>query len=167
MDRGSGKMPRPKKLSDRFHPAQAANITGLSTHMLYYLSRQGYLVPAYSKEGRGNTRYYSYRDLVVARIVFKLLQSGLEISRLKDGIRKLSDDRLWRSSTKGQAIRMLATDGRNVFFPQENGTLVDLTQGGQLTFAFVLDIAAATAEVQSSLSPEELKRFTFKNQRRA
>jgi DNA-binding transcriptional MerR regulator len=132
--------------------------------MLNYLARQGYLVPTYVRSGRrGKTRYYSYRDLVIARLVKKLLDAGLEISRLKEGITKLPQNSRWSSQAPERALRMLATDGSSLFFLGENDTLLDLTQQGQLTFAFVLDVAAAQAEVKQKLSAEQLANYRLTN----
>ena len=155
-------MPKPKPALNAFTIQDAAAITGLSVHMLNYLSRQQYLVPTYLRTGRrGRTRYYSYRDLVIARIVQKLLAAGLELSRLKKGIRTMQGNQNWVSGGKEKALRMLATDGKSLFFPDENGSLLDLTQNGQFAFAFVLDVVAAQNDVQLKLSPEQLEGFTL------
>jgi DNA-binding transcriptional MerR regulator len=135
--------------------------------MLNYLARHGYLVPNYGGSGpRGRTRYYSYRDLVVARVVQKLLDVGLEISRLKTGISSLSQHPAWSSDVPEKALRMLATDGHSLFFLEPAGTLIELTQQGQLAFAFVLDVAAAQAEVKKNLSAQQLAHFTLHNRAR-
>jgi DNA-binding transcriptional MerR regulator len=136
----------------------------MSVHMLNYLARRGYLVPNYDRSGkRGRTRYYSYRDLVIARIVQKLLDAGLEISRLKAGIKDLPTVAELSNDDVQNSFRLLATDGRSLFSIQRNGSLLDLTQQGQLTFAFVLDVAAAQAEVKKNLTPQQLAHFTLRN----
>ena len=110
-------MPKAKPSTNAFPPASASAIVGMSVHMLNYLAREGYLIPAYEQSGRrGKTRYYSYRDLVIARLLQKLLDAGVELSRLKDGIKKLATHRSWSSLNPHKAFRMLATDGRNLFF---------------------------------------------------
>src|SRR5262249_50293053 len=157
-------MPTPRQASNAFPPAKASAIVGLSIHMLNYLARQGYLVPTYVRSGRrGKTRYYSYRDLVIARLVKKLLDAGLEISRLKDGIQRLPKDPRWSSRNPEKALRMLVTDGSSLYFLDETETLIDLTKHGQLTFAFVLNVAAAQAEVKEGLSREELANYKLSN----
>jgi DNA-binding transcriptional MerR regulator len=160
-------VPKPKLAINAFPPAKASEIVGLSVHMLNYLAREGYLVPSYIKSGRrGKTRYYSYRDLVIARIVQKLLSAGLEISRLKEGIEKLPKY-IDRSGLEGATapLGLLATDGRNVFFPNTDGTLLDLTQHGQLAFAFVMDASAAENDVKQNLTAEQRVNFDLKNRK--
>jgi DNA-binding transcriptional MerR regulator len=145
---------------------QAARIVGMSTHMLNYLARYGYLVPTYFRSGRrGKTRYYSYRDLVIARLVQKLLDAGLELSRLKDGLKKLPRDENWSDAGPQRNLRLLATDGKNLYFLQARDTLLDLTRHGQLAFAFVLDISAARQDVELQLTADQLAGFTFANRR--
>src|ERR1700730_10416668 len=116
-------MPKPKKLLNAFTPKEVYKITGLSVHMSGYLAREGYLRPSYPQGGiRGKIRYYSYRDLVVARIVQRLREAGIELKRLKRGIQLLSSDDTWLSRGKERAISLLATDGRRLFHPNENGS---------------------------------------------
>src|ERR1700727_538516 len=83
-------------------------ITGLSIHTINYLAREGYLRPAYTiGNRRGRVRYYSYRDLVVARIIQKLTATGLELKRLKRAIKLLNADGTWDEN-----FHLLATDGK-------------------------------------------------------
>ncbi|MBR0794001.1 MerR family transcriptional regulator [Bradyrhizobium jicamae] len=134
--------------------------------MLNYLARQGYLVPTYFRSGRrGKTRYYSYRDLVIARLVQKLLDAGLELRRLKDGLKKLSRHGGWSENSSQKTLRLLATDGKNLYFLQARDTLLDLTRNGQLAFAFVLDISSARQDVERQLTADQLASFTFSNRR--
>jgi DNA-binding transcriptional MerR regulator len=157
-----GYLPKPRPVLNAFTPSQASGIVRMSTHMLNYLARHGYLVPAYFPSGRrGKTRYYSYRDLVIARIVQNLLDAGLELGRLKEGLRKLQRSEHWSKMD----LRPLATDGKSLFFPEDGDTLLDLTRHGQLTFAFVLDMSAARREVEQQMTEEQLARFSLKNRR--
>lgn len=157
-------MPLPKIILGAFSPRAASDITDLSTHMLYYLAREGYLEPTYRSpkgKGRGRVRYYSYKDLVVARLIAQLLASGLEIARLKSAIAFLSEDTSWHPSEFQENARLLATDGNRLYSVQENGTLLDLTKDGQLAFSFVLDARSAMDEVRSRLTTEQRKDFSF------
>lgn len=159
-------MPKPRPVINAFPPAEAARIVGMSLHMLNYLARQGYLVPHYFRSGRrGRTRYYSYRDLVIARLVQKLLDAGLELKRLKDGLKRLSTHRHWSDSDSRRTMMLLTTDGRNLFFVQGQSSVLDLTNNGQLAFAFVLDVSAAKKEVENRLTADQLGAFDLSNRR--
>jgi DNA-binding transcriptional MerR regulator len=148
-----------------FTPKQASRIVGMSTHMLNYLARQNYLVPTYFRtKTRGRTRYYSYRDLVVARLIQRLLDAGLELGRLKEGLARLSRDEFWAKGGQ-KDLRLLMTDGRNLYLVQGHNTLLDLTRQGQLAFAFVLDVVAARQEIELKMAPEEKRNFSLKNKK--
>ncbi|MFL9840473.1 MerR family transcriptional regulator [Sphingomonas sp. ST-64] len=158
-------VPAPKKMLNAFSPTEAARITGLSVHMLNYLARHTYLKPAYGSAGRGSVRYYSYRDLIIARIIARLLAAGLEISRLKKGIASLVRDPNLSTGDAQKDLRLLATDGSALFFVERDGGLRDLTKDGQLAFAFVLDVGIARDEVVAQMSDEELRYFNLEKRR--
>ena len=154
-----------RRMANGFAPTEAAAIIGLSVHMLNYLARHAYLKPHYGSAGRGRTRYYSYRDLVVGRIVARLLKAGLEIGRLKVGIAELAKRAEWTSDSPEADLRLLATDGTRLFFLDRDGSVRDLTKDGQLAFAFVLDVQAVRREVMSNLDYDQRQSFTLFNRR--
>ncbi len=158
-------MASPKPMRNGFAPTEAARIVGLSVHMLSYLARHSYLKPTYASAGRGSVRYYSYRDLVIARIISRLLAAGLEISRLKTGIARLSSDPSLTSGDAHTDLRMLGTDGTSLFFVDGDGAIRDLTQNGQLAFAFLLDVRMVRNEIVGQLSEERRRYFTLSNRR--
>ncbi len=112
---------------------------------------------------RGNVRYYSYRDLVVARIVRKLLSSGVELQRLKSAIQQLSEDQTWLPKD-GRQFDLLATDGKRIYYHDRKGSLVELAPSRQRSFAFVVDVEHAQNEVKQRLSKRKLERFTIRNE---
>jgi DNA-binding transcriptional MerR regulator len=157
-------MPKPKRVLNGFTAQQVRKITGLSVHMINYLARDGYLVATYAQgHVRGKVRYYSYRDLVVARIVQRLRDAGIELKRLKRGIQLLSSDETWLKAGRERTISLLATDGKTLFFPDERGLLVELTREGQRSFAFVLDVARAQSDVKRHLSQRQIELFELRN----
>jgi DNA-binding transcriptional MerR regulator len=133
--------------------------------MANYLAREGYLRPCYDQgQVRGRVRYYSYRDLVVARIVQRLREAGIELKRLKEAIQLLSSNEKWLSAGKLRSISLLATDGKKIFYPdRRKGTLVELALGEQRSFAFVLDVASAQAHVKRRLTGKQRSLFEIKN----
>jgi DNA-binding transcriptional MerR regulator len=158
-------MPKPKRVLNGFTAQQVRQVTGLSVHMINYLAREGYLVPTYAEhQVRGKVRYYSYRDLVVARIVQRLRDVGIELKRLKRGIQLLSSDSTWLKAGRVRSVSLLGTDGKRLFFPDENGSLIELTREGQRSFAFVLDVARAQSEVKRHLSQRQIELFELRNQ---
>jgi DNA-binding transcriptional MerR regulator len=157
-------MPKPKRVLNAFTAQQVQQVAGLSVHMINYLAREGYLVPTYAQDSvRGKIRYYSYRDLVVARIVQRLREVGIELKRLKRGIQMLSSDATWLKAGRVRSIALLGTDGKKLFFPDENGSLVELTRDGQRSFAFVLDVTRAQSDVKRQLSSKQIDLFELRN----
>jgi DNA-binding transcriptional MerR regulator len=157
-------MPKPKRVLNAFTAQQVKKITGISVHMINYLAREGYLLPTYEQgHVRGKVRYYSYRDLVVARIVQRLREVGIELKRLKRGIRALSSDETWLKAGKERSISLLGTDGKTLFYPDEKGSLIELTREGQRSFAFVLDVARAQSDVKRHLSQRQNELFELRN----
>jgi DNA-binding transcriptional MerR regulator len=157
-------MPKPKRVVNAFTAQQVYQITGLSVHMINYLAREAYLTPTYGQDHvRGRVRYYSYRDLVVARIVQRLREVGIELKRLKRGIQLLSSDATWLKAGRIRSVSLLGTDGKKLFFPDANGALIELTREGQRSFAFVLDVARAQSEVKRQLSEKQVELFELRN----
>jgi DNA-binding transcriptional MerR regulator len=156
-------MPRARSVLNAFTAKEVKEITGVSVHMVNYLAHEGYLTPTYDQEGiRGRVRFYSYRDLLVARIIQRFRESGLELSRLKAAIQLLSEDRAWLPKDR-LPLELLATDGRKVYFHHQNGSLVELTRGRQQTFAFVLDVAKVQDEVKARIGAKKRKHFVLEN----
>lgn len=134
--------------------------------MVDYLAREGYLRPTYQDErARGKIRFYSYRDLLIARLVERLRQRGLELKRLKSSIQLLSKDETW--FPKGnRSFELLSTDGKKLYYHDRKGSLVELTPGHQRAFAFVLDVAEAQREVKkliTRVASRKLTEYTIEN----
>ncbi|TPL96421.1 MerR family transcriptional regulator [Mesorhizobium sp. B2-3-11] len=156
-------MPKPRQLLNGFTAREVAAISGLSLHMVNYLAREAYLTPAYPGKGtRGTVRYYSYRDLVVAKLVQHLREAGIELKRLKEAISELSRSH-WHTKDKKGALGFVATDGHKLFFPDSDGALTELTSDGQRAFAFVLDLQMAEKDVKSHLKGRRLLLFSLEN----
>lgn len=124
--------------------AQAAHVSGLSTHMVNYLCRIGVVVPtATPNRGRGRARRFTFGDVVFLRVMAKLLHHGISVSRLTKGLKAL-----YAGGGVSRAIGMsayLVTDGRTLFF--RNRDLIEIIETKQLAFAFVLELADLRAEV--------------------
>ncbi len=154
----------PRRVLNAFTAKELRAITRLSIHMINYLAREGYLTPAYPDRGRarGKIRYYSYRDLLVARIVSKLLRSGIEIQRLKRSIQRLNEERTWFPENK-KPFDLLATDGWKLYYHDRNGSLVELATSGQRSFSFVLDVTRTKDELKQQIHPTKRARFALEN----
>ena len=131
----------------------ALRIGGVKRAMLDYLDREGFIRPSGPYErGRGRRRLYTYSDLVTLRLVRDLLAGGIEIIRLKEGLVKLRHQ-LNTLSPSQLPLRLLVTDGKDVYLPQRAGILLSLNKQ-QYSFSFVINIRQTINEVDHTI--EEL-----------
>jgi DNA-binding transcriptional MerR regulator len=154
-----------KDVLNAFSAADVEKISGLSHHTINYLAREGYLRPSYAKaRARGRVRYYSYRDLLVARIIKKLTNTGIELKRLKKALKLLNQEETWLLK-EGRRFYLLTTDGQQVYYYLRNGSLLELTPGLQQSFAFVLDVTQTRREVKQLITDDDKRRrFDLANQ---
>jgi DNA-binding transcriptional MerR regulator len=157
-------MPRPKVVLNAFTAREVAAISGLSHHMVGYLANAGFLPETYRPGGgntKGSVRYYSYRDLLVARIVRRFSEAGIELKRVKKALVDLRKEEVWQKLGPAAACALLVTDGKNIFMCYEDGSIIDLTRGRQHSFAFVIDLAEADADIRSRCDATRLHHFSY------
>jgi DNA-binding transcriptional MerR regulator len=125
---------------------EAARYSGLSRFMVDYLVRSGVVVPVAPKPGRGRSRLFTFGEVVLLRALSHLLNSGIEVRRLKAALTTLraKHPEITHQSLPG---KYLVTDGEAVFYCDRRGLLLDLSAGGQLAFAFVLEMEKARDHV--------------------
>src|SRR5262245_57931087 len=98
-----------------FEASFASKVTGLSTAMIGYLCREGFVSPSMSgKALRGQRRRFSYSDLLIMRTLALLLGKGVEIRRLKASLKVLQSRYSDLAPTR-LPFRFLATDGNEIF----------------------------------------------------
>ena len=130
----------------------ASRVSGLSVHMLNYMCRNEIVMPSEnSRRGRGVVRRYSFEDILLLKVIKKLLDQGVSTLRLKDafnGIRSRGG-----SGRELLSKRFVVTNGQDVFF--QDGGIVELLSSGQFAFAFVLELESLRKDVSLQLkSPD-------------
>jgi len=134
-----------------FAIAKAAKLSGLKPAMVDYLCRQEILVPSYrGKRGRGRPRQYSFGDVVMLKVLARLLQAGVSVRRLRLALRSFRKYHQQISPTELPA-QYFVTDGANVYL-RDRDTLRDLDRSGQSTFLFVLELRHVQREVSRAVS---------------
>src|SRR5947209_17763792 len=103
-----------RNVKNAFTVREVSDITGLRPAMLNYLIRNEYLKPSYREDHdlperqkrrpRGNTRYCSYRDLIIAKTIQRLLDAGVQLIRLKEALYDLRADKHWLTVTRAASI---------------------------------------------------------------
>ena len=130
-----------------FTAKEAARIAGLTVDMVNYLCRYGIVVPSgNNRRARGHARRYLYADLLLLRVIARLLENGISVLRLRkalDGLKARQD------SAELLTKRFVVTDGYNLFL--QDGGIAELLETGQLSFAFILELSSLRAELGTAI----------------
>jgi DNA-binding transcriptional MerR regulator len=119
---------------------------GISYRQLDYWARTGLVEPSIRPAaGSGSQRLYSFRDLVVLRVVKSLLEAGVSLQNIRRAI-----DTLRAHGVEDLAGITLISDGTTVYECRSAEEIVDLLQGGQGVFGIA--IGGAFKEIKGSLS---------------
>src|SRR6266542_2864351 len=125
----------------------ACHAAGISYRQLDYWARTGLVVPSVrDASGSGTQRLYSFRDIVVLKVVKRLLDAGVSLQN----IRKAIDTLAALQQVDDLAGITLISDGTTVYECRSPEEVVDLLQGGQGVFGIA--IAGAFKEIQGTLS---------------
>jgi len=132
-------------LKKYFSTREAARLAGYKrASMIDYLCRTGVVEPSGRHEpGRGRGRLYTFGDVVLLRAISGLLASGLPVRRLRIALDELRRGQFQNLRENTAIAQFLITDGTAVWLKENPSALTELTSGGQMAFAFVVDIHAA------------------------
>ena len=124
----------------------ACQAVGISYRQLDYWARTALVVPSVrDASGSGTQRLYSFRDLVVLKVVKRLLDAGVSLQNIRKAIETLRS-----RGVADLAGITLISDGTTVYECRSPEEVVDLLQGGQGVFGIA--IGGAFKEIQGSLS---------------
>jgi len=124
----------------------ACNAVAISYRQLDYWARTGLVVPSVrDASGSGTQRLYSFRDMVVLKVVKRLLDAGVSLQNIRKAIETLRT-----RGTDDLAEITLISDGTTVYECRSPEEVVDLLQGGQGVFGIA--ISGAFKEIQGSLA---------------
>jgi DNA-binding transcriptional MerR regulator len=124
----------------------ACSVAGITYRQLDYWARTGLVVPSVrDASGSGTQRLYSFRDIVVLKVVKRLLDAGVSLQNIRKAIETL---RQW--GEEDLATMTLISDGTTVYECRSAEEVVDLLQGGQGVFGIA--IGGAFKEIQGSLA---------------
>jgi DNA-binding transcriptional MerR regulator len=124
----------------------ACHAVGISYRQLDYWARTSLVVPSIrDASGSGTQRLYSFRDLVVLKVVKRLLDAGVSLQNIRKAIETLRS-----RGVADLAGITLISDGTTVYECRSPEEVVDLLQGGQGVFGIA--IGGAFKEIQGSLS---------------
>jgi len=140
-----------KKDKTWFEAKDAAKYSELTMDMVNYLCRHELVVPtAGTKRGRGTKRRFSFTDILLLRVLSKLLAKGISPLRIKDNLEAMNKRGI---DTKGiLTTRYVVTDGYDIYF-QDDG-VIELLDSGQMAFAFILELSKLREEISANIMKE-------------
>ena len=119
---------------------------GITYRQLDYWARTGLVEPTVREAaGSGTRRLYSFRDILVLKVVKKLLDAGVSLQSIRTAIATLRD-----RGVEDLAQMTLMSDGTTVYECNSNDEVLDLVQGGQAVFAIA--VGHQVRDVQGSLA---------------
>jgi DNA-binding transcriptional MerR regulator len=124
----------------------ACSAAGITYRQLDYWARTGLVVPTIrSATGSGSQRLYSFKDILVLKVVKRLLDAGVSLQNIRVAVEALR--------TRGVddlAQLTLLSDGTTVYECTSSEEVVDLLRGGQGVFGIA--VSGALRELVGSLA---------------
>jgi DNA-binding transcriptional MerR regulator len=136
----------------------ACTAAGITYRQLDYWARTGLVEPSVrAAQGSGSQRLYSFRDILVLKVVKRLLDTGISLQQIRAAVAHLRS-----RGTDDLAKVTLMSDGVSVYECTSSDEVVDLLQGGQGVFGIALgriwqevDGTLAEMPAEQAASPAE------------
>lgn len=135
----------------------ACKAAGITYRQLDYWARTGLLEPSIRPaSGSGSQRLYSFRDILVLKVVKRLLDTGVSLQNIRTAVVHLRNH-----GVDDLARITLMSDGASVYECTSPDEVIDLVQGGQGVFGIAVgrvwrevegSLAALPSEAPSSLA---------------
>lgn len=129
-----------------YRGATACNAAGISYRQLDYWARTGLVEPTVrSATGSGSHRLYGFRDILVLKIVKRLLDAGVSLQNIRSAVKHLHE-----RGIEDLARITLMSDGSSIYECTNSEEIFDLLQGGQGVFGIA--VGKVWSEVEGSLT---------------
>jgi DNA-binding transcriptional MerR regulator len=124
----------------------ACSAAGITYRQLDYWARTGLVEPSIRPaHGSGTQRLYSFRDILVLKIVKRLLDTGVSLQQIRTAVQHLRD-----RGVGDLAQITLMSDGASVYECTSAEEVIDLVQGGQGVFGIA--VGRVWREVEGTLA---------------
>ena len=124
----------------------ACQAAGITYRQLDYWARTELVVPSVQgASGSGSQRLYSFRDILVLKIVKRLLDTGVSLQNIRSAVEHLRD-----RGVNDLERMTLMSDGASIYECTSPDDIIDLLQGGQGVFGIA--IGRVWSEVEGSLA---------------
>ncbi|MFM6979918.1 MAG: MerR family transcriptional regulator [Micrococcales bacterium] len=144
----------------------AASAVGISYRQLDYWDRTGLVSPSVrGAQGSGTQRLYSFRDVLVLKLVKNLLDTGISLQQIRSAVEELRE-----AGIHDLARITMMSDGARVYLCTTQDEVIDLLGRGQGVFGIA--VGRVLREVEASLvhihadSVDELDELASRRQRK-
>lgn len=129
----------------------ACKAAGITYRQLDYWARTHLVEPTVrSAQGSGSQRLYSFRDVLVLKIVKSLLDTGVSLQQIRTSV-----EHLRARGVEDLAGITLMSDGASVYECTSATEVIDLVQAGQGVFGIAIGRVWRELEVSLSALPGE------------
>ncbi|MCU1638916.1 MAG: MerR family transcriptional regulator [Microbacteriaceae bacterium] len=123
----------------------AARAAGISYRQLDYWARTELVEPTVrGAAGSGSQRLYGFRDILVLKLVKRLLDTGISLQQIRTAVNQLRE-----SGVHDLAQTTLMSDGASVYLCTSDDEVIDLVSRGQGVFGIA--VGKVLREVENSL----------------
>lgn len=124
----------------------ACRAAGITYRQLDYWARTGLVEPTVRPAtGSGTHRLYSFRDVLVLKVVKRLLDTGVSLQQIRTAVMHLRE-----RGVDDLAQITLMSDGASVYECTSADEVIDLVQGGQGVFGIA--VGRVWREVEGTLA---------------
>jgi DNA-binding transcriptional MerR regulator len=124
----------------------ACAAAGITYRQLDYWARTGLVEPTVrAAAGSGSQRLYGFRDILVLKVVKRLLDTGVSLQNIRAAVQHLRE-----RGVDDLAQITLMSDGASVYECTSADEVVDLVQGGQGVFGIA--VGRVVREVEGTLA---------------
>ncbi|MGL4339548.1 MAG: MerR family transcriptional regulator [Rhodoglobus sp.] len=117
-----------------YRGAVAARAAGISYRQLDYWARTQLVEPTVrGAAGSGSQRLYGFRDILVLKLVKRLLDTGISLQQIRVAVNQLRE-----SGISDLAQTTLMSDGASVYLCTSNDEVIDLVSRGQGVFGIAV-----------------------------
>ena len=121
-------------LNSGYRGPVACRAAGITYRQLDYWARTGLVEPTVrGAKGSGSQRLYSFRDILLLKIVKRLLDTGVSLQQIRTAVNALHE-----RGVEDLTSITLMSDGASVYECTSADDVIDLVQGGQGVFGIAV-----------------------------
>jgi DNA-binding transcriptional MerR regulator len=151
-----------------YRGAVAAKAAGISYRQLDYWARTELVEPTIrGAAGSGSQRLYSFRDILVLKLVKRLLDTGISLQQIRTAVNQLRE-----AGVSDLAQTTLMSDGASVYLCTSDDEVIDLVSRGQGVFGIAVgkvlrEVETTLVELDSSPTADPMDELAARRASRA